>query len=676
LAQSEKKAQEALKISEEQFRKAIEEAPIPTILQAEDGQVLQLSSSWTELTGYKLSDIATFDNWVTNAVYDGADAVRDHMRELFKEKSRSINVTFSVRTHNKGIREWSFSASSPGTLIDGRRFIIGMAVDITERKKVEEELSDVKDRIANELKELSMFHQKSMRLMSLQNMDELFDGILDAALGLVHADRGNIQLADDNGNLTIQAQRGFSKAWLDFFSVVTKESAATCGQVKATKGKVIVEDVKTSPIFAGTPSRQVQLREGVLAIISIPLIASSGEVIGVISTHFRKPNKPSETELYLFDLLASYAADLIERKKAEESLRKTEEQNRKQLEEISFYYDNAPVGLAVLDKDLRYIRVNARLAEINGVPAREHIGKTIRDIVPNLADAAEQLSQRVLAGEAVRNTEFTGETSAQPGVQRTWLESVVPVKDFSGKVNGIYVVAQEITERKLLTKQLRDSERLAAIGATAGMVGHDIRNPLQAMLSDVYLLKNEITLMPQSETKKGLVESLDSLEQNISYINKIVQDLQDFARPIKPEIMESNLSDIFAKVFTNIKVPDSVKLSIKVEDLEKFRTDPMLLQRAISNLITNAIQAMPDGGILSITGAPKDKKAVITISDTGSGIPEEIKPKLFTPMMTTKAKGQGFGLAVSKRLIEAMEGIITFESEAGKGTKFLIELPN
>ncbi len=131
------KSKEALKLSEEQFRRAIEEAPIPTIMQAEDGQVLQISRSWTELTGYSLNDIAVFDNWLTNAVYDGAQNIRNHMHELFKGKEKSINVDFTVRTHKKGIRQWSFSASSHGTLMDGRRFIIGMAVDVTEHKKAE-----------------------------------------------------------------------------------------------------------------------------------------------------------------------------------------------------------------------------------------------------------------------------------------------------------------------------------------------------------------------------------------------------------------------------------------------------------------------------------------------------------------------------------------------------------
>jgi PAS domain S-box-containing protein len=225
------------------------------------------------------------------------------------------------------------------------------------------------------------------------------------------------------------------------------------------------------------------------------------------------------------------------------------------------------------------------------------------------------------------------------------------------------------------TKKLQEAERLATIGATAGMVGHDIRNPLQAIMSDTYLLKDELTTMPCDKTKEGVIESIDSIERNIAYINKIVQDLQDYARPVVPEYSDVDLSDVFVHIFETIGVPETIKLSIKVRNAEKIRIDPTLLQRAVTNLVDNAIQAMPEGGKLEILGEKIDNKIVVIVSDTGVGIPDEVKPKLFTPMMTTKAKGQGFGLAVSKRLIEAMKGTISFESEEGKGTKFTLELP-
>ena len=159
------------------------------------------------------------------------------------------------------------------------------------------------------------------------------------------------------------------------------------------------------------------------------------------------------------------------------------------------------------------------------------------------------------------------------------------------------------------------------------------------------------------------------------YINKIVSDLQDFARTIKPEYTEVSLSDILVRVFEVVRLPDTIKLSNKIKGLEKIQTDATLLQRVLSNLVSNAIQAMPDGGFLEIRGHLQGNNAFITVSDTGVGIPKDVQSKLFTPMMTTKAKGQGLGLAVVKRLVEALGGKVSFESQEGKGTKFIIELP-
>ena len=104
-------------------------------------------------------------------------------------------------------------------------------------------------------------------------------------------------------------------------------------------------------------------------------------------------------------------------------------------------------------------------------------------------------------------------------------------------------------------------------------------------------------------------------------------------------------------------------------------TDPDLLKRILGNLVTNAIQAMPNGGDLSIRVFREIDEVVLVVEDTGVGIPDEVKPKLFTPLFTTKSKGQGFGLAVVKRATEALGGTINFESQKGKGTKFVLRFP-
>jgi PAS domain S-box-containing protein len=131
-----------------------------------------------------------------------------------------------------------------------------------------------------------------------------------------------------------------------------------------------------------------------------------------------------------------------------------------QLSELEAIYYSAPVGLCVFDTKLRYLRINERLADINGVSASHHIGRTVREIVPDLADQAEAIARKIIeTGLPVLNVELTGRTPAQPNVPRTWLESWLPVKDSSGKVVGINVVAEEVTERKRVEDALRESEQ-------------------------------------------------------------------------------------------------------------------------------------------------------------------------------------------------------------------------
>jgi signal transduction histidine kinase len=236
----------------------------------------------------------------------------------------------------------------------------------------------------------------------------------------------------------------------------------------------------------------------------------------------------------------------------------------------------------------------------------------------------------------------------------------------------------DITERRRMEKQLKDAERLAAIGMTAGMVGHDIRNPLQAITGDIFLLKSELTSFPESEEKKSMRESLDGIDENVHYVNKIVQDLQDYARPINPVATEVDAYKILCEdaLFKN-GILENIGATCRVEkQAKKLVTDPEILRRVLCNLVNNAVQAMPNGGKLDVYAYQEAGDTVFVVQDTGAGIPEAIRPNLFTPLFTTKSRGQGFGLAVAKRMTEALGGTLNYESEVDKGTKFILRLPS
>ncbi len=225
-------------------------------------------------------------------------------------------------------------------------------------------------------------------------------------------------------------------------------------------------------------------------------------------------------------------------------------------------------------------------------------------------------------------------------------------------------------------KQLKEAERMAAIGQTAGMIGHDIRNPLQAILNELYLAKSQVLEITNNTVKDSMQESILFIEEQIAYINKIVCDLQDYARPLKPDIKENIVNELIQDAIGTITIPKNIRINITTDKhMQTVNVDDFLTKRVLVNLLTNAIQAMPNGGKITIKTYPNANNAVITVEDTGVGIPSEVQHKIFTPLFTTKSKGQGFGLAVAKRLIEVQEGTISFESERGKGTKFIICFP-
>jgi len=230
---------------------------------------------------------------------------------------------------------------------------------------------------------------------------------------------------------------------------------------------------------------------------------------------------------------------------------------------------------------------------------------------------------------------------------------------------------------RIHTEKLNNAERLVAIGETAGMIGHDIRNPLQSIIGELFLAKDMLSGWSETKLAKSLMECVTDIEEQTLYINKIVADLQDFAKPLVPCIIETNLDETIRAVVLPLEVPQNVHISYSsVVPLLVLRTDPLFIKRILSNLIRNGIQAMETtGGELTVRTFLRDNFLIVSVSDTGTGISDEMKENIFKPLFTTKSKGQGFGLSVVKKLVEALCGNVCFETQVGRGTTFLVELP-
>ena len=381
-----------------------------------------------------------------------------------------------------------------------------------------------------------------------------------------------------------------------------------------------------------------------------------------------------------------YANDITERKKVEEALRESEQRLR-------FHAENIPLAVVEWDSNFVVTRWAGDAEKMFGWNASETIGKPIMDLcmiyAPDIP-MVEKTMGRLTGGETKVVSSNRNITKDGRVIYCTWYNSVL--LDEKGKMVSVFSFVEDNTARvkaekaleennrnleKLVeerTKQLKDAERLAAIGQTAGMVGHDIRNPLQAITGDLYLTREELKNMPEGGGRQAMQESIDAIDENIVYINKIVSDLQDYTRPLKPNIEQLNLKNIIDSTMTVTNVPQTIQTQVIAQENLVLNTDAAYLRRVLTNLIVNAVQAMPNGGKLTIEAYTRKDKAIICVKDTGVGIPEEVKPNLFRPLFTTKSKGQGLGLAVVKRLVEGLNGKISFESEEGEGSKFLIEL--
>lgn len=228
--------------------------------------------------------------------------------------------------------------------------------------------------------------------------------------------------------------------------------------------------------------------------------------------------------------------------------------------------------------------------------------------------------------------------------------------------------------------KLRKSERLATIGKTAVMVGHDLRNPLQTIVVTTYLVKAKIDRLSAQERmnleNQGILEDLNTIDKQSNYMNKIVSDLQDYARPLSPEIMDIDLHLFIKHVLAEVRIPEDVEVQTKIEDELTWNADPTMMERVLTNLVTNAVQAMPNGGKLIITSASSKEDTTLNITDTGEGIHPDHISKIFDPLFTTKSKGMGMGLVVSKRLVESQGGSLNISSVVGKGTIVEIRMPS
>jgi len=273
-----------------------------------------------------------------------------------------------------------------------------------------------------------------------------------------------------------------------------------------------------------------------------------------------------------------------------------------------------------------------------------------------------------------RASAWDGELSAlrSDGKLFPVLVTTSPVYDENGQTVAIVGVHRDITDTKNMRDQLIRSERLAAVGELASGVGHELRNPLNVIRNCVYLLNMTLGDGADEDT----LNALRLLDQQVDISNKIVTDLLNFTRIRPPSPSRVDLNSLVRESLSWVMMPEMVVVTTEFDEgCPGISTDPEQIGRAFANIAANGVQSMNGGGELKVRTGIDDGYAWVRFEDSGCGIPKENLDKIFQPLFTTKPKGIGLGLAITRGLVEQNGGAVEVSSQVDKGTAFTVRLP-
>ncbi len=519
---------------------------------------------------------------------------------------------------------------------------------------------------------LYRLYDLTKRLVSAEGgLNETLASVLDAAIDLLGADKGNVQLYDARTrSLRIVAQRGFDAPFMQHFASVIDEAA--CGVALQRRARVIVEDVTTDAIFA--EHRAVMAVEGVLAVQSTPMIGRGGDVLGVISTHFLHHRRFSDEELELLDLYARAAADAIER-----------DLHQRSLNEVSALLDavftNSPAGKAVLDAEGRLVRLNDAFARMCGDPAAAQVGRALADVCPPLWGQLESAFHRALAEEGSVRVEVTGIATAGADPPRSLVVAhAVPV----GEGAGVGLLASDITEQR------RAEDRLQMLNARMrdfiSVASHEMRSPLTSVVGFAQRARRLVHRHDPavSEALRDSIEMVQSEAERLQFAVDLFLDLarvetgqMAFARePVDVGQLASALTRVLRRRYRHAVIRCDVQEGGAVADANEGAVTQIL-----TNLVDNAVKYGGATPQVRIVVRCEGEQVVVRVRDGGDGIPVGERERIFDAYYRAdtsgRQRGTGIGLYVGRELARSLRGELAAvePEEGGPGAELRLTLP-
>lgn len=367
--------------------------------------------------------------------------------------------------------------------------------------------------------------------------------------------------------------------------------------------------------------------------------------------------------------LLSVGHDITERLDGEVMLREREHQ-------LQLLADSLPVLISYVDANQRYRFNNLAYERWFGLPRMAVYGKHIAAVLGRQAYATIRPHiERALTGQTVT---YEDTVPCQQGGKRVVRATYVPDRDDAGPVHGFFALVSDITEHRRMEVALRQSEHLALLGRLAASVSHELRNPLNAIFLHMDIIEEELQ-QPSPDSQAQIRESVAEIKIELPRMQELMDDYLSMARLSAMQREQADLGS-FVKACVQEKEEQLASRGIILSlgglaSLGEVAFHPNTMRRALANLMQNALEAMPEGGRLSIRGQRTRSHVHLEISDTGVGIPEDELPLIFEPLHTTKPDGTGLGLYLVQEIVAAHEGRIDVHSMPSAGTTFTLTLP-
>jgi PAS domain S-box-containing protein len=574
---------------------------------------------------------------------------------------------------------------------------------------------------ADELATMSRLHELSSRLISVSDLTSALYEILDATVELQGADFGNIQLYDNKTQtLGIAAQRGFQREFLDHFASVDADEGSAWGEALKRQSRVILEDVNLDAEFQ--PHRHIAAAAGFRAVQSTPLVdRGSGEPVGMLSTHFRSPGRPSDRELRLTDLYAHLGGDVIARRISEQRLRESEAR-------LQAAVDLVGLGCYSWDPQTNALDWDARLKAMWGLPAEAHVDYEvfITGVHPEDRARVEAAIAKCAdpRGDGICDIEYRVRGIGD-GVER-WVTTRGQTYFENRTATGFLGVALDITDRKKhaaalqhlnetlelrvaqraaeaeeanqklrseiveraraetrlqrLRSELYHAARLSAMGQMAGALAHELNQPLGAAVNFGNAARRLLAGGDRSKIDPAR-RNLEDAAAQLLRAGQIIRRLRDFVGQGETEKRVEDPANIIEEA-SALALIGSDALSVETRyhfdaGASLVFVDRVQIQQVLVNLMRNGLEAMSESQRreLVVTTTLRDQATIeISVADSGPGLAPEVRERLFQPFISTKRGGMGLGLSICRRIVEAHGGQLWSEPNPTGGTIFRFSL--